>query len=465
MINQKLDIFDLRRIQINKTKAELENTGKQQQKQVTSEMISTFIPVDRDPIKSILLTESNMIPELLPLRHQRMVANRFSFFRGTAELMEQDLKKQHQSGLPIIICGDAHVNNFGFYASPERKLLFGLNDFDESRIGNWESDLKRLLVSAELAGEENGFNKDSLYNLLQLTTKTYRHAIKSANKMKAPQRFYFSFAYENMGEAIEALGDTSNQMQEVLDKILKKSQRSNSEQIIQKMATVNNQGNLVFRDNPPRARHLSAIRYQQIVLGFNRYKKQVSADVRVLLANFHISDIIRYSVGVGSFGTRCYLMLLTGNDNSHLVLQIKEAMPLRYNLLNLPVQQAIKNGGLADERIVTAQRVLQSSSDPFLGSTNFGGRSFYIRQFRDMKESINVNKLDFESFQLYCQTCAYLLAMAHFQSPTAPMIRGYLKRQKKLDKGLADWALQYVDQVTKDYDRFKDALDKGHLIN
>jgi uncharacterized protein (DUF2252 family) len=465
LINQNLDIFDLRKIQVNKTKAELENTGKQQRKRITSEMLSTFIPVDRDPIKSIQLTESNMIPELLPLRHQRMIASRFAFFRGTAELMEQDLKKQHQSGLPIIICGDAHVNNFGFYASPERQLLFGLNDFDESRIGNWESDLKRLLVSAELAGEENGFSKDDLYNLLTLTTKTYRHAVKSANKMTLSQLFYFSFAYEDMGEAIESFGDVSDKMKDILDKILKKSQRSNSEEIIQKMATINNQGNLVFRDNPPRARHLSAVRYQQLVLGFNRYRERVSADVRVLLANFHISDIIRYSVGVGSFGTRCYLMMLTGNDGSHLVLQIKEAMPLRYNLLNLPVQQAIKNGGMAGQRIVTAQRVLQSSSDPFLASTTFAGRSYYVRQFRDMKESINVSKLDFESFQLYCQTCAYLLAMAHFQSPTAPMIRGYLKHQKNLDKGLADWALNYVDQVTKDYDQFKDALEKGHLIN
>ncbi len=465
MINQNLDIFDLRKIQINKTKAELENNGKRQQKVVSSDMLGTFTPVDRDPVKIIQITEANMIPELLPLRHQRMIASRFSFFRGTAELMEHDLKRQAQSNLPIIICGDAHVNNFGFYASPERKLLFGLNDFDEARIGNWESDLKRLLVSAELAGEENGFDRNDLYHLLQLTTKTYRHTIKSANKMSLSQLFYFSFAYEDMGKAIESFGDISTQMQTVLNKVLKKSQRSNSEEIIQKMATINNQGHLVFRDNPPRARHLSAVRYQQIVKGYNKYRENVRQDVRVLLANFHISDIIRYSVGVGSFGTRCYLIMLTGNDNSHIVLQVKEAMPLRYNLLSLPVQQAIRNGGIAGQRIVTAQRVLQSSSDRFLGSTTFGGRSYYIRQFRDMKESINVNKLDFESFQFYCQTCAYLLAMAHFQSPTAPMIRGYLKHQKILDTLLPNWALKYVDQVTADYGQFKLAIAKRKLIN
>ncbi len=464
MLNQKLDIFDLRKIQVNQTKSELENTGKHQQKEISSDMLGTFVDVERDPVKTIQITEANMIPELLPLRHQRMIASRFAFFRGTAELMEHDLKQQYQSHLPVIICGDAHVNNFGFYASPERKLLFGLNDFDEARIGNWESDLKRLLVSAQLAGEENGFTSEDLYQLLQITAKTYRHTIKNANKMSLSQLFYFSFDYDTMGKAIESFGDMSTQMQTVLNKVLKKSQRSNSEEIVQKMATVNNQGLLVFQDNPPRARYLSAVRYQQIVKGYNKYRENIRQDVRVLLANFHISDIIRYSVGVGSFGTRCYLLMLTGNDNSHIVLQVKEAMPLRYNLLSLPVQQVIKNGEIAGQRIVTAQRVLQSSSDPFLGSTAFGGRSYYIRQFRDMKESINVNKLDFESFQFYCQTCAYLLAMAHFQSPTAPMIRGYLKHQKKLDILLADWALKYVDQVTKDYELFKKAIADGKLI-
>ncbi|KRM27127.1 hypothetical protein FD32_GL000084 [Limosilactobacillus panis DSM 6035] len=147
-----------------------------------------------------------MIPELLPLRHKRMLASRFSFFRGTAELMEQDLKKQAQSNIPIVISGDAHVNNFGFYASPERQLLFGLNDFDEARIGNWESDLKRLLVSAELAGEENGFAKENLYDLLQLTTKTYRHAIKRANRMTLSDVFYFSFEINDMIRTIDSLG-------------------------------------------------------------------------------------------------------------------------------------------------------------------------------------------------------------------------------------------------------------------
>lgn len=459
MSELKLDIFDLKQLQFHKSKKELEETGKYQQTVVSSQQLANFVPVDRDPVAAIKMTESKMIPELLPLRHQRMLANRFSFFRGTAELMESDLKQQAQSDIPVVISGDAHVNNFGFYASPERQLLFGLNDFDEARIGNWESDLKRLLVSAELAGEENGFAKDQLRDLLKLTTKTYRHAIKRANRMSLAEVFYSSFEIHDMIDTIESLGDGSEQMNYLLQKIMKKSQHSNSEEIVQKMGTTNENGDLVFRDNPPRAKHLGPILYQQLVAGYNFYRQNAREDVRVLLANFHITDIIRYSVGVGSFGTRCYLILLTGIDGSHLVLQVKEALPLRYNLLNLQVQQAIQNGMRAGRRIVTAQRVLQSSSDPFLASTRFGGRSYYVRQFRDMKESVNVAKLDFDSFQLYCQVCALLLAMAHAQSPTSPIIRGYLKHQKVLDEGLADWSLKYVDQVTKDYNAFKNSIE------
>lgn len=458
MSELQLDIFDLKKLQLDKSKKELEETGRKRQAQVTSQQLATFVPVDRDPVAAIKMTESKMIPELLPLRHQRMLANRFSFFRGTAELMEQDLKQQYQSNIPTVISGDAHVNNFGFYASPERKLLFGLNDFDESRIGNWESDLKRFLVSAELAGEENGFDRDRLHDLLKLTTKTYRHAIKRANRLPLSEVFYYSFEINDMIDTISALGDGSDQMNYRLQKIFKKSQHSNSEEIIQKMGTINEEGDLVFRDNPPRAKHLGAILYQQLVAGYNFYRQNAREDIRVLLANFHITDIIRYSVGVGSFGTRCYLILLTGLDGSHLVLQVKEALPLRYNLLNLQVQEAVQRGMKAGRRIVTAQRVLQSSSDPFLASTRFGGRSYYVRQFRDMKESINVAKLDFDSFQLYCQVCALNLAMAHSQSPTSPMIRGYLKHQKALDTGLADWSLAYVEQVTKDYQAFLKAV-------
>ena len=438
MLNQQLDIFDLKKIQVHHSKTELIKMGEAAQSRINSKELSTYHAVDRDPLQYIQFTESKMIQELLPLRHGRMMVNPFTFYRGTAELMEEDLKHQGQSGVLAILCGDAHVNNFGFYASPERQLLFGLNDFDEARIGNWESDLKRLLVSVELAGQLNGFSQNDLTDVMEKTTKTYRHAIKRSNRQSLSQIYYFQFRYQNMVDIVKEMGDehSTDQLANILQKILTKSQRSNSEQIVKKMCVTDENGHLHFKDNEPRARHVSQTRYQEIISGYQKYRDYAREDIRVLLANFRVEDIIRYSVGVGSFGTRCYLVLLTGTDNSHLVLQIKEAMPLRYNLLAMATDAAIASGPRSGRRIVTAQRTLQSSSDPFLAPTSFAGRSYYVRQFRDMKESIKVEKLDLESFTLYCETCALLLATAHFRTPIAPMIRGYLKHQKFLDKGL-----------------------------
>ncbi|MCI1974571.1 MAG: DUF2252 domain-containing protein [Limosilactobacillus sp.] len=461
----KLDIFDLKKIKINRTAKELEDAGKESQSKVSSAQLAAFIPVHRDPVAAIQKTESKMIQELLPLRHERMLASKFAFFRGTAELMEQDLKNQYQSHIPLVICGDSHVNNYGFYASPERQLIFGLNDFDESRIGNWESDLKRLLVSARLAGEENGFSSAQIDDVLYLITKTYRHSVKRNSKLSLFDRLYSSYEIHDLMAAIDTMKSSANQMNEIFHKITKKSARSNSEQIVKKMTETDENGNLRFIENAPRAKHVSAQKYAEILEGFSHYRDNVRQDIRIFLGNFSISDIIRYSVGIGSFGTRCYLILLIGNEGSHLVLQVKEAMPLRYNLLRLPIAEAIKNGTMAGRRIVTAQRTLQSSSDPFLGSTAFGGRSYYIRQFRDMKESIKMEKLDYESFNLYCQICSSLLAMAHFQSPTAPMIRGYLKGQKKLDEGFVEWTNSYAQQVANDYEAFRTSLQTNKKLS
>ena len=188
--------------------------------------------------------------------------------------------------------------------------------------------------------------------------------------------------------------------------------------------------------------------------GLEDYQKSVTDDIRVLLINYEVTDIIRYSVGVGSWGTRCYLALLTGKDGSHLVLQIKEALPLRYNLSALTVEESQAQGKGEGKRIITAQRVLQTYHDPFLGAMEAGGSSFYVRQFRDMKDSIDPLNLDQESFSAYCNMCAFILAIAHYQSPTAPMIYGYVHKQKELDTGLAHWAVKYADQMEADYARF-----------
>lgn len=376
------DLFNQNQLSPHLSKQALFDLGVARQQAVPSRELAAYVPVDRNPLDLIAATESQMLPDLLALRHQRMGVSPFTFFRGTAELMEHDLAEQSHSGIQVIISGDAHVNNYGFYASPERKLLFGLNDFDEARIGNWEDDLKRLLVSTYLAGQSNGFSERDLLPILTNVTRTYRYGVKYANALTLPERFYFSYEIHDMMATIDRISD----------------------------------------DQP----------------------------------HFTVDDVIRYAVGVGSFGTHCYLMLLSGNDGSHLVLQIKEALPLRASLTSLSSDRDLRlaQERSAGRRIVTAQKTLQSASDPFLGASHFGHRSYYFRQFRDMKESIDVAKLDLESFGIYTATCAFLLAIAHFQSPTAPMIAGYLHHQKPVDDTLADWAVQYAGQVNRDYQIF-----------
>lgn len=456
-----LDIFNLSQITVRRSKKELKKQGEHQRHLISPLLLGDYAPVHRDPVELIKMTEANMIPELLPLRHKRMSASLFAFYRGTADLMEDDLKSQNQSMISTIICGDAHLNNYGFYASPERQLLFDLNDFDEARIGNWESDLKRLLVSILLAGSENGYSSADLQQLCQRVTKVYRKAIKYSYHQSLNSRFYSSYEiHDMMNQLHEADNLTeSSHLAKILRKIMVKSSKSNSETIVEKKTVKDAHGQRHFIENAPRAKHVDEKTYTAIVNGFYKYRNHLSGDVKVFLANFTIIDIIRYSVGVGSFGTRCFLLLLRGNDGTHLVLQMKESLPLRYNLLRLTVHDVIRRSVNAGNRIVTAQKVLQSSSDPFLGSTSFGNRSYYVRQFRDMKESIDVNKLDWDGFVLYTEICSFLLAKAHFQSPTAPAIRGYLKGQKKIDAALADWSVHYAKQVQEDYGAFLNALD------
>ncbi|MGN1406872.1 DUF2252 domain-containing protein [Lactobacillus sp.] len=451
MDKHELETFKIDQMFIGSSKEELIALGEKRREKYPISAISTFQPVDRDVVQLIKLTEEKMIPELLDMRHQRMMQNPFSYFRATAGIMERDLRQfpDNQSHIPVIICGDSHLTNFGFFASPERQLLFGLNDFDEARIGNWEFDLKRLLTSIALTGRINGYGQETIDQILQTAVHSYRRGIKYANTFSLLDLFNLSY---NVEDLMKEMTD-NEQMQRVLMKVANRAPKNNSDAVVKKLTEETPEG-LRFKDNPPRARHLSEKQYKSLLEGLNEYQTNASEDVRVLLINYQVTDIIRYSVGVGSWGTRCYLVLLTGKDGSHLILQIKEALPLRYNLSALTVTESQEKGEGEGKRIITAQKVLQTYYDLFLGSMEADGRAFYVRQFRDMKDSIDPLKLDLESFSAYSNICAFILAIAHYQSPTAPMIYGYVHKQKDLDTGLAQWATAYADQMEKDYQAF-----------
>lgn len=343
------DLFNQNQLSPHLSKQALFDLGVARQQAVPSRELAAYVPVDRNPLDLIAATESQMLPDLLALRHQRMGVSPFTFFRGTAELMEHDLAEQSHSGIQVIISGDAHVNNYGFYASPERKLLFGLNDFDEARIGNWEDDLKRLLVSTYLAGQSNGFSERDLLPILTNVTRTYRHGVKYANALTLPERFYFSYEIHDMMATIDRISDDQpHKISTILEKILKKSPQKNSEQVIAKLTTADEEGRRYFIEQAPRAKRVPQAIKEQLIRGYHRYLKNTREDVRVYLTNFTVDDVIRYAVGVGSFGTHCYLMLLSGNDGSHLVLQVKEALPLRASLTALSSDRDLR---LAQERL------------------------------------------------------------------------------------------------------------------
>lgn len=428
--------FKIDKLRLKADKDELIEDGKKQAKDVPINEIAAYHPVKRDAVKMIKAQEETMIPELLALRHQRMMKNAFTFLRGTAGIMAYDiLNCSKQSNIPVMICGDAHLNNFGFFASPERQLLFGLNDFDEARVDNWESDLKRLMVSAELIGEINGYDEEENHKILEKTADSYVKGIKYANSLELLDRHYLAY---NIKDLLDLVSD-DDQMTKVLEKIAKRAPKNNSDRVVKKF-TEEKDGKVQFKENPPRARRMPQKAYDEMLAAFVQYIRNLSPDMQVLLSNFEVTDLIRYSVGVGSFGTRCYLVLLKGKDDSNLVLQIKEALPSKYDLLSLSVEEAKEQGYEEGKRVITGQRILQTFFDPFLGYTKTNDRSYYVRQFRDMKDSIDSTKLDQESFTAYARLCSFILAVAHFQSPTAPMIYGYLDESKKFSKKMADWA-------------------------
>lgn len=442
--------FKVDKLRLNADKNQLIEDGKKCAKETPIDEITQYHPVKRDAVEMIKTQEATLIPELLSLRHQRMMENDFTFLRGTAGIMEYDiLHGSKESHIPVMICGDAHLNNFGFFASPERQLLFGLNDFDETRVGSWENDLKRLMVSAKLISKINGYDADDTRKILEKTAKSYEDGIEYANNLNLLDRHYLSY---NIKDLLEIAKD-DEQMVKVLNKIAKKAPHQNSDKVVKKF-TEEKDGKVQFKENPPRARRMSQKSYDKILEAFEQYFKNLSPDMQVFLSNFKVTDIIRYSVGVGSFGTRCYLVLLKGKDDTNLVLQIKEALPSKYDLLKLTVEEAEKQSFEEGKRVITGQKILQTFFDPFLGYTKTKERNYYVRQFRDMKDSIDSIKLDKESFAAYARLCSFILAVAHYQSPTAPMIYGYLKESKKFSKKMADWAETYSKQVHEDYDAF-----------
>lgn len=455
--------------------------GKRLRRKVAREDHATLeLPHDRDILTLIHQRNEGRIPELIPVRMQRMSASVFAFFRGSADIMAYDLSVSPNIGLNMVICGDAHLANFGLFASPERRVLFDLNDFDESGIGPWEWDIKRLATSAVLAAREIDpkIADDDARAIVTNLVEHYRAAIGELAERTILDRFYADIDADWVSKY------ASDRDFDFIDKTIDKARNRTSLQAVRKIATFTDKRGLHFQSDPPILVPVTdKEEVVSMVASFATYVRTLPPAANLLLKQFRLVDVARRVVGVGSVGTHSLVLLLSGPDNEPLVIQVKEALPSVLTthgglpdvftelasgdfsgLLPEDTDKDTRAGAGDGYRVVACQQILQAHSDPLLGWThNDNGRSYYWRQFRDMKGSIEIEELDRKGLTSYCALCARLLARAHSQSPNNALVAGYIGSNGDFANAIAEWSLAYANQTAEDFKLFRQAIKDGEF--
>jgi uncharacterized protein (DUF2252 family) len=430
-------------------------------------------PVDRpDPVA--LLEEQNATREqdLVPVRHGRMMASPFTFYRGGARIMAADLSHTPNAGLHAQLCGDAHLSNFGAFASPERNLLFDLNDFDETLPGPFEYDVKRMAASFTVAARDNGFDKSDSHAATLASVTAYREAMSAFAQMRTLDIWYAHMAEEDIAAAARssAKGKEDEKALKRSKKNLKKTRARDSLHALSKLAELVD-GKYRIVSQPP---ILVPLRELAVTYGwpadtvdtmirdqYRSYRATLRDDRRHLLERFEVVDLARKVVGVGSVGTRAFIVLLQGRDQEDpLFLQVKEA---RVSVLedHLPRSRYGNQG----ERVVHGQRMMQAASDIFLGWTRGvqADRFFYFRQLRDMKGSAIIEDISPKALRFYAGLCGWTLARAHARSGDPIAISEYLGETDEFDRAIADFSVRYADQNERDFEEFIGAIQSGRL--
>ena len=415
-----------------------------------------------DPIS--LLEESNRtrVPELVPIRYGRMSISPFTFLRGSAIVMASDLEKTPISGIKVQICGDAHVSNFGGFATPERDLVFDVNDFDETLPGPWEWDVKRLAASIVVAGRQNGYTAQENQQAVVRSIQEYHTTMQSMASMCALDAWYQHIDFEQL------MGMAKSKDQKILQKAEKKASRRTSEGVFPKLAEAVD-GQYRIKDELPLIVHVAdkgdvtkteEYEAEWIKNYFAAYLETLPDDRKALLSRYHFVDFARKVVGVGSVGTRCWvgLFMAGGDGDDPLFLQIKEADAS--TLEPYFGKSAYANHG---ERVVQGQRMMQEASDIFLGWTHGDKADLYVRQLRDMKLSVDIATLTRKEFDQYTRMCARALARAHTRSGEAAQISGYLGSSDLFAQAIALFAEAYADQTKRDHAALLAAIKEGRI--
>ncbi|MDR5738988.1 MULTISPECIES: DUF2252 domain-containing protein [unclassified Caballeronia] len=428
--------------------------------------------VDRDPIQLLRISSERRVATLVPLRYGRMLASPFAFYRGSAIVQAHDLAGTPDSGIPIQICGDCHLANFGGFATPERTLIFDLNDFDETARGPWEWDLKRLTASFTVAGRHLGMGGLAADELAYRTVESYQRHMREYAEMGVLDLWYERISFARLYDLVQT--DAARRR---IRRSFERASRRTHDTVLPKLADKDGDGWRI-RDAPPAVFHirsestlidqadewmtLSGDRATLLGSLMQDYTRSLTPERAALLLQFHLEDVAFKVVGVGSVGTRCVVLLFTDHHGRPLFLQLKEAstsVVARY----LPQHSAKSQH--EGQRVVHGQRLMQAASDPFLGfATGALGRTFYVRQLRDMKISVQIETFDDEALRNYAALCGWALARAHAKaSGLALEISGYIGSGSRLVDALVSYGRAYADQVEKDYERFRRACRSGEL--
>jgi uncharacterized protein (DUF2252 family) len=408
----------------------------------------------RDPIDVIEQSNRGRLPELVPIRYGRMLKSPFTFLRGSAALMAYDLAETPKTGVHVQACGDCHLLNFGLFATPERHLVFDVNDFDETLPAPWEWDLKRLAVSFVIAARDNKLSDAQARDAVMNCVRAYREHLTECSRMNPLQVWYERLDIETLiADAPDAEAKRFRQ------RIAKQARERVIEHHFPKI-TAEAGGHYQLVDQPPLVFHATERDWNKWVQeGLEDYRSSLSDERRVLFDRYRLEDSALKVVGIGSVGTRCYIALFFAADEEPLMLQFKEAR--RSVLEPYAGKSRYENKG---ERVVMGQRLMQSSSDIFLGWVRGRrGFDFYVRQLRDMKMSVPVEGFSAKQLERYAQVCSWTLARAHAKSGDAATISGYMGKGRSFDKALAKFAFAYADQTERDHAALVKAVRSGRV--
>ncbi len=406
----------------------------------------------KDPIEILRQQERGRVEELIPVRYERMLVSPFTFYRGSAAVMASDLSDTPTTGVNVQSCGDAHVYNFGGYASPERRLIFDINDFDETLPGPWEYDVKRLAVSILLDAREHGY--DDLTGL-ESVRRTLRRYCDVIHELAEATTLEIHYAHIESQRLIDRYDDPK--IIASIQRYVEKAQRRSHHTAFQKLVIEEN-GQWRFAEDPPLMVRLPDETVEEVHQMFNAYRQTLPRNRCHVLSQYRFCDAARRVVGVGSVGLRAYVVLLKGRGSPDpLFIQIKEAV-------SSVLAPYVGGSGFANsgQRVVVGQKLMQAASDPFLGWARFEGRDVYLRQFRDMKGSIEPAP-SVKVFRVGSELCGGTLARAHARSIDPAVLDGYLGSGKAFVEAVTAFALPYTEQARSDYKRLKQAFKSGEL--